>query len=283
VVSHIAAEPWVDGPDDAVRRLMAVGLGSTASDMLRPYSCLSSGERARADVARALRHGAVIDDFASAVDRGTARAMSAGLARYVRERQLEGVVVAACHEDVKEWLQPDWILDAGSGAIVIDPAWPEPARPRAVWACSQPADKGLSTEGLMRTSDLAQRQKQALLPRGSMPSPFTSAAPAASGSDSDCGPWDAARPGLTLDIVRVHYEVYEDVFPGLHYKEGINSSARCYAATDRGRGGIPVAFLALLPQTGARGNGMQRPARAGCSQAGLSWGLECWALWVEWH
>ncbi len=65
-------------------------------------------------------------------------------------------------------LSPDWIFNARAGALVIDPNWPEPGRSRAVWACSQPADKGHSTEGLLSTSDLAQRQKQALLLCGSM-------------------------------------------------------------------------------------------------------------------
>jgi hypothetical protein len=246
IVSHIAGEPWVDGPADAERRLMAVGL-STPWSMLLPYSRLSAGERARADVARTLKHGAVVDDFASGLDPLTARATSLGVARYVRECGLEGVVLASCHDRVAEWLRPDWILEAGSGHIVTDSDWPEPAPPRAVWAGGQPADKGPAPAGLLRTRDLEQRQRQALLPGGSLST-------RALGGEARGAPM-LSGTGLTLDIERAHHEVYDDQLSDLHYKtEPINSSARVYAATLRERGGIPVALLALLPQPGRCGS-----------------------------
>jgi hypothetical protein len=255
VVSQIAAEPWVNGHKEAVRRLFAVGLG-TAWRFLRPYADLSSGERARADVARALKHGACIDDFASAVDRVTARAIAIGAARYVRESRLWGVVFASCHDDVTEWLRPNWILDAGSGRIaIVDSDWPEPPAPHAVWAGGRPADKGAVPVDLVRTRDLAGRQLQALLPRRSMPG---ASAPAA-------GAWDSPlRPVTvwTLDIERAHFEVYEDIFPDLHYKTApINKSARVYVATLRECGGIPVGLIALLAQTGGRMRPLRIPFR----------------------
>jgi GNAT superfamily N-acetyltransferase len=50
----------------------------------------------------------VCDEYSSVVDRTVARVGSAALARTVRARQLSFVAVT-CHDDVEEWLQPDWV------------------------------------------------------------------------------------------------------------------------------------------------------------------------------
>lgn len=111
IVSHF------DSPDDAVNRLMAVGLNSTPS-WLRPYHVLSTGEQFRADLARVLNDGALVDEFTSVVDRQVALAASVALARYVREQDWS-VTLASCHRDIAEWLEPDWIYDTLDGSLVV--------------------------------------------------------------------------------------------------------------------------------------------------------------------
>lgn len=94
--------------DRAVEMLQAVGLMSVPS-WVRPYHVLSTGERHRADLARALKDGACIDEFTSTVDRTTAMSVSRCVSRYARNKALKRVVVASCHEDILPWLQPDWV------------------------------------------------------------------------------------------------------------------------------------------------------------------------------
>jgi len=101
---------------DAQDRLAAVGLNSIPSWM-KPYSVLSTGEKFRADLARRLVDGAVIDEFTSVVDRNVAKACSAAIRRYCDNNGVRNVVFATCHYDVSEWLQPDWIFDTNTGTL----------------------------------------------------------------------------------------------------------------------------------------------------------------------
>lgn len=109
VISNLSS---VD-PKKATEILCAVGLSSVPS-WLRPYSCLSTGEQFRADLAYALSrvHGDIIclDEFTSVVDRNVARAASFALQKYLR-RDNRRAVIASCHKDIIEWLLPDWIYD----------------------------------------------------------------------------------------------------------------------------------------------------------------------------
>lgn len=96
--------------------LSAAGLSSIPA-WLRPYRTLSVGERFRADMARLLIEAppgrvAVVDEFTSTVDRQVAKVASHAVQKAVRRagRQL---VAVSCHYDIIEWLQPDWIVDAG--------------------------------------------------------------------------------------------------------------------------------------------------------------------------
>jgi GNAT superfamily N-acetyltransferase len=50
----------------------------------------------------------VCDEFTSVVNRTVAQVGSAAVARAVRHRQQKFVAVT-CHEDVLDWLQPDWV------------------------------------------------------------------------------------------------------------------------------------------------------------------------------
>ncbi len=101
---------------DITRGLAAVGFSSVPA-WLRPYRVLSTGERFRATVARALVEApadglVVIDEFTSVVDRQVAQVASAAIARAVR-RTDRRLVAVTCHHDVLEWLQPDWVLEPG--------------------------------------------------------------------------------------------------------------------------------------------------------------------------
>lgn len=90
--------------------LSSVGF-SSPPNWLRPYQVLSTGEQFRVHVARALlepRDLVALDEFTSVVDRTVAQVGSAAVARSVR-RLDKRLVVATCHYDVEDWLQPDWI------------------------------------------------------------------------------------------------------------------------------------------------------------------------------
>ncbi len=96
--------------------LSAVGFSSPPA-WLRPFRVLSTGQQFRVTLARLLAELpqlAVMDEYTSVVDRTVARIGSAALARTVRQRQQRFVAVT-CHEDVIDWLQPDWVYQAGEG------------------------------------------------------------------------------------------------------------------------------------------------------------------------
>lgn len=102
---------------DAVMLLTAVGFSSPPG-WLKPYGVLSNGERFRCDLARALagaeRPEAVVvfDEFTSVVDRTVAKVCSAAVAKAIRGGRVRRRFVAvACHDDVIDWLAPDWVLD----------------------------------------------------------------------------------------------------------------------------------------------------------------------------
>jgi ABC-type ATPase involved in cell division len=97
--------------------LSSVGF-STPPAWVRPFRTLSNGEQFRVSVARALCSDAapiIIDEFTSVVDRTVAKVGAAAIAKHVR-RDLPGsqLVIASCHEDVTDWLQPDWVYETGT-------------------------------------------------------------------------------------------------------------------------------------------------------------------------
>ena len=108
IVSHF------ENPDDAINRLTSVGLNSVPS-WYKPYHVLSNGEQFRADLARKVMDGAVIDEFTSVVDRNVAKAASVALSRYVKQHNIKNIVLSTCHRDILEWLEPDWVIDTDLG------------------------------------------------------------------------------------------------------------------------------------------------------------------------
>lgn len=110
IVSHFL------NPEDAINRLTAVGL-NTIPSWCKPFQVLSNGEQFRANLARRLKDGAVIDEFTSVVDRNVAKAASVATRRFINTQHLRNVVFASCHYDILEWLCPDWYFDTVTGIL----------------------------------------------------------------------------------------------------------------------------------------------------------------------
>lgn len=110
IVSHF------DAPDDAFDKLSAVGLNSIPS-WYKPYRVLSNGEKFRADLARRIMDNAIIDEFTSVVDRNVAKAASVAMSKYIKKKEIKNVVLATCHEDIIEWLEPDWVINTNNGEV----------------------------------------------------------------------------------------------------------------------------------------------------------------------
>jgi ABC-type lipoprotein export system ATPase subunit/GNAT superfamily N-acetyltransferase len=92
--------------------LSAVGFSSPPA-WLRPFDVLSSGQQFRVMLALLLASpplgGLVVcDEYTSVVDRTVAQIGSHALAKTVRLRGQRFIAVT-CHEDVEQWLQPDWV------------------------------------------------------------------------------------------------------------------------------------------------------------------------------
>jgi GNAT superfamily N-acetyltransferase/ABC-type molybdenum transport system ATPase subunit/photorepair protein PhrA len=107
---------------DITGMLNSVGF-SSPPDWVKPYAVLSNGQRFRCDLTRALLTPAPViafDEFTSVVDRQVARFGAAAVAKTIRKGRTQKFarrfVAVTCHYDVLAWLQPDWVLDLGSGA-----------------------------------------------------------------------------------------------------------------------------------------------------------------------
>jgi len=117
------------------RVLAAVGFGSPPS-WLKPYRVLSTGEKFRCELARALLHSGirkhsdgrppansaanvvVFDEFTSVVDRRVAQIASAAVAKAIRGNHVDTRLVAvSCHDDILPWLSPDWVVDMRSRTL----------------------------------------------------------------------------------------------------------------------------------------------------------------------
>ena len=112
---------WLS-PEDATQLLSSMGLSSVPT-WLRPFHVLSNGEQYRANLAyivgRATQQDIIlIDEYTSVVDRDVAKAMSNALSKYIR-RTNKKIVLASCHFDIMDWLQPDWIYSPQKGRLEI--------------------------------------------------------------------------------------------------------------------------------------------------------------------
>ena len=95
--------------EDIEKMFCAVGFSSVPS-WLKPYSVLSNGEKMRVDIARALLTHNVIafDEFTSVVDRNVAKVACIAIRKGIRKHPEKRFIAVTCHEDVIEYLQPDW-------------------------------------------------------------------------------------------------------------------------------------------------------------------------------
>jgi|TARA_R100000426_G_scaffold80392_1_gene58162 ABC-type lipoprotein export system ATPase subunit len=111
VASHFASV------DEAIEKLSAVGL-NTVPTWAKPRNVLSNGEGFRADLARVLKSGALIDEFTSVVNREVAKSCSLAITKYIKRNNLKGIVIATCHEDILQWLEPDWVYNTDTEELI---------------------------------------------------------------------------------------------------------------------------------------------------------------------
>jgi ABC-type lipoprotein export system ATPase subunit/GNAT superfamily N-acetyltransferase len=140
--SLLDAFPTEASIKDIVELLSSVGFSSPPA-WLRPFHVLSTGQQFRVRLARLLAAAlpgqpVVIDEFTSTVDRTVAQVGSAALARTVRRRGQQ-VVAVTCHEDVEEWLQPDWVYRPAEGSFAWRSLQRRPAVTLAVLRCKASA------------------------------------------------------------------------------------------------------------------------------------------------
>jgi energy-coupling factor transporter ATP-binding protein EcfA2 len=105
--------------DSVTGALANVGLGDVPS-WLRPFKALSNGQQFRAGLARVVCEAPdeiIIDEFTSVVDRQIAKIGAMAFAKGWRRNKGKRVVLLACHYDIIEWLQPDWVYDTGTATL----------------------------------------------------------------------------------------------------------------------------------------------------------------------
>lgn len=97
---------------EITKAFTSVGFASPPS-WLKPYSVLSNGEKMRCDLAKSIleeKEIVVFDEFTSVVNREVAKTGSFAIQKAIRKLNKKFVAVA-CHSDIIEWLQPDWIYN----------------------------------------------------------------------------------------------------------------------------------------------------------------------------
>lgn len=108
------------GDFDAVTGALAsVGLGDVPS-WLRPFNALSNGQQFRAGLARLITEApdeVIVDEFTSVIDRQIAKIGAMAFSKGWRRNKGKKIVLLACHYDIIEWLQPDWVFDTGTGEL----------------------------------------------------------------------------------------------------------------------------------------------------------------------
>jgi ABC-type molybdenum transport system ATPase subunit/photorepair protein PhrA len=111
IASHFATA------EEAADKFYAVGLNSVPVWRL-PYNVLSNGQQFRADLARRLVDGGIVDEYTSVVDRNVALAASKAINSWLQRSGVRRLVFASCHRDIIPWLRPDWMIDTDAGEFV---------------------------------------------------------------------------------------------------------------------------------------------------------------------
>lgn len=100
---------------DITHTFTSVGFSSPPS-WLKPYHVLSNGEQMRVNLAYAILEGKeciCFDEFTSVVDRTVAKVCSYAISKAVRRLNKKFIAVS-CHDDILDWLEPDWVYDTNS-------------------------------------------------------------------------------------------------------------------------------------------------------------------------
>lgn len=105
--------------EEITKMFYRVGFGSVP-EWFKPYSCLSTGEKMRVDVARAMLQSdkVVYDEFTSVVDRTVAHNLCIALSKYLKQTDKQFIAVS-CHKDIIDYLQPDWVFDTDTMQMVF--------------------------------------------------------------------------------------------------------------------------------------------------------------------
>ena len=122
-------------PEEATELLSAVGLNSVPS-WFKPYNVLSNGEQFRANLARQLKSGAIIDEFTSVIDRTVAKAACNSISKYIKQKDLSNIIFSSCHSDIIEWLQPQYVFDCNTGSLIRG-CQRRPSLNLAIYQCSR--------------------------------------------------------------------------------------------------------------------------------------------------
>jgi ABC-type ATPase with predicted acetyltransferase domain len=97
---------------EITKAFTSVGFASPPS-WLKPYSVLSNGEKMRCDLANCIlqeKEIIIFDEFTSVVNREVAKTGSYAISKAVRKLNKKFIAVA-CHSDIIDWLEPDWIYN----------------------------------------------------------------------------------------------------------------------------------------------------------------------------
>jgi ABC-type ATPase with predicted acetyltransferase domain len=97
----------------------SVGFSSPPS-WLKPYEVLSNGEKMRVQLAYSIlqnKDQIVFDEYTSVVDRNVAQIGSAAISKAIKRLDKKFVAVA-CHYDILDWLEPDWVFDTAQMQMV---------------------------------------------------------------------------------------------------------------------------------------------------------------------
>ena len=97
---------------EITKAFTSVGFASPPS-WLKPYSVLSNGEMMRCDLANCIlqeKEIIIFDEFTSVVNREVAKTGSFAISKAVKKLNKKFIAVA-CHSDIIEWLEPDWIYN----------------------------------------------------------------------------------------------------------------------------------------------------------------------------
>lgn len=112
IESVIDEMPENKSTQEITKTFNSVGF-ATVWSWLKPYHVLSNGEKMRVDLAKSMlsdKKLIVFDEFTSVVDRTIAKTSSSAIQKAIRKSNKKFVAVA-CHYDIIDWLEPDWIYD----------------------------------------------------------------------------------------------------------------------------------------------------------------------------